>query len=413
MTHKHRHHWLKHMLLFFAAFGPGIVVMLADTDAGSLITAAQSGAVWGYRLLLLQFILMPILYIAQELTVRLGLTTQKGHGELIKEKFGTYWAWISVSALLLSCVGAIISEFSGLASVGILFGIPEWVMVLLAAVFLIGLVTTGSYRSVEKVAIFIGLFEFMFFVVAWKAHPNVKDIAKALVSVPWANSSYWYLMAANIGAVVMPWMIFYQQSAVVDKGLRPRHLRQARWDTAIGAVITQLIMAAALVATAATIGKTHPGASLNSVHEISQELTPFLGQTVGRLIFAMGMIGASLIAAIVVSLTAAWGLGEVTGYKRSLCNKPSQAPWFYGVYVLIVFIGAVVVLSGINLVHLNVDVEVMNAILLPVVLGFLFTLAWKVLPKKIRLQGWYWWVAMIVLSVTAAFGLISGVFGSL
>src|SRR3990167_394266 len=132
-----------------AVIGPGIVVMLADTDAGSIITAAQSGAVWGYRLLLLQFILIPILYIAQELTVRLGLVTGMGHGELIKHYFGKWWALLSVSTLVISCIGAILSEFSGLAGVGALFHIPVWETISLVVTFLIIVAWTGSYHSVE------------------------------------------------------------------------------------------------------------------------------------------------------------------------------------------------------------------------------------------------------------------------
>src|SRR3990167_566456 len=259
----------------------------------------------------------------------------------------------------------------------------------------------------------MGLFELVFIVFAFMAHPSMHEIADHIMHIPIHNSNYLYLSAANIGAVIMPWMIFYQQSAVVDKKLTVQHLKIARWDTAIGAVITQLIMAAVLIITAATIGNHSPNTSLNTVQQISHALIPYLGSDAGKIIFGLGMIGASMVAAIVVSLTAAWGLGEVTGYKRSLSAKPSQAPWFYSVYIVVVMIGASIVLSGVNLVHLNVGVEVMNALLLPIVLGFLFLLAWKALPKKIRLQGWYLWTLGIILAGTAGFGLISGIWGSI
>jgi NRAMP (natural resistance-associated macrophage protein)-like metal ion transporter len=397
---------------FLTIMGPGIVVMLADTDAGSIITAAQSGAVWGYKLLSVQFILMPILFIAQELTVRLGIVTRKGHGELIKETFGTSWAWVSVCTLLICCVGAIISEFSGLVGVGMLFGIPRDAMVIMSVAFLGIIAWTGSYKSVERIAICLGLFELVFFVVAYMAHPSWKDILHGLKHAPITNPSYLYLTAANIGAVIMPWMIFYQQSAVVDKGLKKEHLRYARWDTAIGAVITQSVMAAVLITTAATIGKTHPGAELNTVHQISEALTPFLGSGLGKILFALGMTGASLVAAIVVSLTAAWGLGEITGYKRSLSHSPKEAPWFYGIYTVVIIFGGALVASNVNLIRLNVGIEVMNAVLLPIVLGFLFLLAKKALPKEHKLTGKYAWVVGIILFVTAAFGLLAGVYGA-
>jgi Mn2+/Fe2+ NRAMP family transporter len=402
------------LLPWLAVFGPGLVVMLADTDAGSLITAAQSGAQWGYKLLALQFILMPILYIAQELTVRLGLVTGKGHGELIKEKFGVGWAWLSVSTLVVSCIGAILAEFSGLAGVGALFGVPYWATMALAVTFLTITAWTGSYLSVERIAILLGTFELVFIWVAIDAHPSVHEMLQGLANVPWRNSDYLYLAAGNVGAVIMPWMIFYQQSAVLDKGLSTKHLRPARWDTAIGAIITQVIMAALLIATAATIGKTNPGVPLNTVHQISSALTPSLGETAGRILFAIGMSGAALIATIVVSLTAAWGLGEVTGYRRSLQDHPKDAPWFYGVYTLVLIIGGIIVASNkFNLVNLSVGVNVMNALLLPIVLGFLYLLARKALPEKYRLSGKYAWAVGIILFITAIFGLFAGVWGSI
>lgn len=402
------------LLPWLAVLGPGLVVMLADTDAGSLITSAQSGAVWGYKLLALQFILIPILYIAQELTVRLGLATGKGHGELIKAHFGTKWAWLSVSTLVVSCVGAILTEFSGLAGVGQLFGVPIWETMTVVVLFLTIIAWTGSYLSVERIAIFLGLFELVFLWVAWDAHPATHEMLKGLISVPWRNSSYLYLAAGNVGAVIMPWMIFYQQSAVLDKGLSMKHLRPARWDTAIGAIITQLVMAAVLIATAATIGKINAGAPLDTVHQISNALTPSLGYTAGRILFAIGMTGAAMVATIVVSLTAAWGLGEVLGFRRSLQDHPKDAPWFYAIYTLTLILGGALVASGyMNLVNLSVAVTVMNAMLLPIVLGFLYLLACRALPEAYRLKSWYAVIAGIILLVTAIFGLFAGVWGSL
>lgn len=402
------------LLRWFAVLGPGLVVMLADTDAGSLILSAQSGAVWGYKLLALQFILMPILFIAQELTVRLGLVTGMGHGELIKKHFGKFWGCLSVSTLVISCIGAILSEFSGLAGVGQLFGVSPSITMILVVAFLTIVAWTSSYLTVERIALLIGAFELIFLWVAWQAHPSLEEMWQGIKSAPLHDANYLYLAAGNIGAVIMPWMIFYQQSAVLDKGLNTTHLKIARWDTAIGAVITQLIMAAVLVTTAATIGKINPGASLNTVHQISDALIPSLGATAGKLLFALGMTGAALVATIVVSLTAAWGLGEVLGYRRSLQDRPKDAPWFYGVYTTILILGGILIASNkINLVSLSVGVEVMNALLLPIVLGFLYLLALKALPEPYRLKGKYAVIVGIILGVTALFGLLAGVWGSL
>ncbi len=317
---------------FLAVFGPGLVVMLADTDVGSVITAGQSGVQWGYRLLALQLVLVPILYMSQELTVRLAIFTGRGHGELIRDTFGKVWAWVSALGLGIAVTGALLTEFSGVAGVGELYGLPRFVSLPIAALALLAVVATGSYRRVERVAIAVGLFELAFFFVAWSAHPSVTAMLRDAADIPFRDRDYQYLAAANIGSVIMPWMVFYQQSAIADKRLKPEHLSAARWDTAAGALLTQLIMAAVLIACAATIGAGKPDASLTSVGDMAQALTPFLGRTMGNLIFGLGVLGAGMVAAIVVSLAFAWGLGEVTGYRRSLEYHPLQARWFYGVY---------------------------------------------------------------------------------
>ena len=399
-------------LPFLAVLGPGLVVMLADTDVGSVITAAQSGVQWGYRLLGLQFVLIPVLYMVQELTIRLALGTGRGHGELIRDTFGPVWAWVSAAGLAVATAGALLTEFSGVAGVGELYGVSRFVTLPMAAIALLAVVATGSYRRVERAAIVIGLFELAFFGVAWSARPDMAALARDAVQIPITNPDYLYLVAANIGAVIMPWMIFYQQSAIADKRLGPEHFNAARWDTAIGAVITQLVMAAVLVAAAATIGANDPKASLTTVGEISQALTPWLGHDIGRLVFGLGVLGAGLVAAIVASLALAWGLGEVAGYRRSLELHPLQARWFYGVYTLCVVAGALLVAFAPDLVSLNVGVQVMNALLLPLVLGFLIALAVKALPPAYRLRGWYMWLVIVVAAITCGFGVLGGIGGA-
>jgi Mn2+/Fe2+ NRAMP family transporter len=398
---------------WLAVAGPGILVMLADTDAGSIITAAQSGAQWGYRLLALQLLLIPVLYVVQELTLRLGLVTGRGHGELISERFGKGWAWLSVGTLMLACIGAIVTQLSGMAGVGALFGIPSWAMMIAVIGLILAMVWTGSYRSVERIAIALGLFELAFVAVAVAAHPRGDEVARQIGAIPIANPKYLYLVAANLGAVIMPWMIFYQQSAVLDKGLTAKDLKYARLDTAIGAVVTQVIMAAVLMAVAATLGHRNVQASLQDVPSIAHALEPFLGQTMGRVVFAAGMTGAALVATIVVCLTAAWGMGEVAGFKRSLEHHPTEAPWFYGIFSACLIGGGVLVATNINLVALSVAVEVMNALLLPIVLGFLYALALKCLPDPYRMSRPYAVLVGVIVVVTAGFGVYAGITGAL
>jgi Mn2+/Fe2+ NRAMP family transporter len=402
---------IRRRLPFAAVFGPGLVVMLADTDVGSVITAGQSGVQWGYRLLALQLLLIPILYLVQELAVRLGIFTGRGHGELIREVFGPAWAWFSAAWLAVATVGALLTEFSGVAGVGELYGLPRTLTLPIAAAGLLAIVMTGSYRRVERVAIVIGLFEFAFFGVAWAARPDLGELARQSVSIPLRDPDYLYLVAANIGSVVMPWMIFYQQSAIADKRLDASHYAAARWDTAIGAVVTQLVMAAVLVAAAATIAPNAQDATLGTVGEMSRALTPLLGHEFGRLVFGLGVLGAGLVAAIVSSHALAWGLGEVAGYRRSLEYHPFAARWFYAVYAICVVGGATAVAWAPDLVSLNVGVQVMNAFMLPIVLGILIRLAMVSLPPRHGLRGWYLVLVVAVSAATCGLGVFSGVAG--
>lgn len=396
-------------LTWLSLLGPGMVVMLADTDAGSLVLSAQSGAVWGYKLLLLQFILIPILFIAQELTVRLGLATGMGHGELIKHYFGKGWAWFSVSMLVICCVGALLTELSGLAAVGELFAIPVWETMAIVVAGLTMMAWTGSYHSIERLAIFIGIFELVFVVIAWCAKPNLNEMMHGMTTIPWHEPSYLYLVAGNIGAVIMPWMLFFQQSALLDKGLTIEHLKSARVDTLIGALLTQLIMASVLIFSAATVGKVTPNTSLNAITQINDAIVSATHPSYGSILFALGMSGAAIVASIVVLLTAAWSVGEVLGYKRSLEHHPKEAPWFYGVYTIILCLSAVLVASHVkNLVSINVAIEVMNALLLPIIFLFLFLLARKALPSQYALKGWYAYVVAIVLGITSVLAVLGG-----
>jgi Mn2+/Fe2+ NRAMP family transporter len=274
-------------------------------------------------------------------------------------------------------------------------------------------VGTGSYRRVERAALAIGLFELAFFAVAWLAHPSLSVMAKHAVDLPLGNPEFVYLVAAIIGATFNPWMIFYQQSATVDKGLQPADLRHARWDTGIGAVLTQLLTGAVLIAAAATLGSGNETLSLSSVGQISDALTPLLGAAAGRLVFSMGVLGASLVAAIVCSLALAWGVGEVSGYRRSLEYRPFEARWFYGMYALTVVGAAMLVWFVPNLVWLTIAAQVLNVFLMPLVIGLLVALAAVILPEPCRLRGWYMWLIIGISTVASALGLFGGFSGLL
>lgn len=381
--------WQTRLRHFFLIAGPGCMAMLADTDAGSIVTAAQSGARWGYRLLWLQIALIPVLYLVQELTVRLGLSTGKGQGSLIRDNFGRNWASFTGIVLFVSAIGALITEFVGIAAAGSLFDIKAPYSVGLGVVFLLGIVLTGSYTRVERIGIAVGLFEVALVVAAFMAHPDVNTIQDEFFSLPIMNHDYLNLVAANVGAVIMPWMIFYQQSAIVDKGLCcacEDNYNCCRWDTALGSVFAQVVMAAALVLTAATIGKVNPNAPLESVQQIAYAITPLVGRFGGMVLFAVGITSAALIASIVVSLAAAWGVSEMLGSGKSFNMSVKDAPGFYAAYACGIIAAGLFVLRGFDLVELTIFVEIVNTFTLPLVLGFLFLLAVRLLPVSMSLK---------------------------
>ncbi len=394
--------------------GPALVVMFADTEAGSVIAAAQSGAEWGYRLVLPQFVLTPALFMAQELAGRLGLSTRRGLAELVLIRFGRLPAAILLATLAASCTGGLVTELSGIAGVGELFHIPVWQSSAVAAAGLLAVVWTGTYRSVELVAIAVGLCELAFIVLAWLAHPSTSEMLAQFTQVPLGDRGYLYLLAANLGTCVIPWAAFYQQSASIDKGLTPANLSAMRVETLAGAIFCQTVTAAVVVAAAAAFGHgAAAGQQLDKVGDIADAFTAALGPVAGRVVFDVGLSGGALVAAIVVCLTAAWAFGEVLGRRHSLSESPARAPWFYGAFTLVLVAGAVLVGSGVNLVRLAVAAGVLNALLLPIVLWFLWRVARRELPDDVRLRGPYAVAVAVVLSLTAGLGLYAGVVGSL
>jgi Mn2+/Fe2+ NRAMP family transporter len=394
-----------------ATIGPGLVVMLADTEVGSVISASQSGARWGYRLMALQFLLVPVLYASQELALRLGITSGLGMGELIRARLGRGWALLATATLVLSCLGALLTQMSGLAGVGQIFGVPSWATIagVVAMIFL--MVSTGSYHAVERFALVLGAAELAFLVVAWRSHPDPARMLAQVSQQPLADHDYLYLLAANLGTCVMPWTVFYQQSAVIDKGLTPADLKLARLDTLLGALACQTITAAVVVAAASTLGGHAGGASLDSVPQLAAAFSSALSPALGNIVFAVGLSGGALLATIVVCLTAAWTLGEVTGFHHSLEQHPFEAPWFYGSFAVILVAGGALVGSGVHVIRLTLAAGVANALLLPVVLLLLWRLAREVPPAPLQLRGAPALLVASVFVLAASVGLYAAIQG--
>lgn len=397
----------RHLIL---TAGPGLVAMLADTDAGSVITVAQSGAKWGYRLLLPNLLLIPFMFIAQELALRLGLGTRQGAAGLVLQRFGRIPAGLLLLTLAVSCFGALVSQLSGLAGAAQVFGLPAWPTMAATVGGLILIVITGSYRSVERVAIVVGLMELAFIVMAWRAAPGVAEIAREAAQLPLRDRDFLYLLAANLGTSIIPWALLYQQTASVNKGLGVGNVGAARLETLAGVILCQVITSALLIAAGATLGS---GAALATVPQIETAFTVTLGAITGRVVFILGLSGSALVATIVVCLTLAWAFGEVLGMQHSLEHHPSQAPWFYGSLVLMLAAGGALVASGLNLISLAVGAGVLNALVLPLVLVFLYRLARTALPEPLRLRGAYAVLVALAFLITGGVGLYAAIAGLL
>jgi len=384
--------YFKRLPILLSVMGPGIMVMLADT-----------GALFGYAMIIPQLLLIPVLYFVQEITVRLGILTKKGHAELIREHFGKKWGYVSVVTLFITCIGALITDFAGIAGIGEILHIPSWVSVPVITLALIIIGFSGSYRRVERIGIALGLLELFFIVAVFLIHPGPGTVAAGISIIPLHNKDFLFLLAANIGAVIMPWMIFYQQGAIVDKSLTgKKKINFARWDTFIGAVLTQVIMISVIVLLAyATSSKA---ISLEKVQDIVPVLQPVLGNN-GIILFYLGLLGGGFIGALVVSLAASWSLGELFRQPHSLNLPFRKAKGFYTTYTISHIGGALLVLSGIPLVALTINIEVMNALLLPVVLGLLLALEQKALPEGYRMYGLKKVSVWAVSSAVILFGL--------
>ncbi len=365
--------WRRWLLRFLAVAGPGLVVAFADTEAGSITTAATSGAQYGYKLILLQLLLIVPLFVVQEMTVRLGVVTGKGHARLIREHYGIGWTWVSLGTMLVTNIAALVTEFAGIAGAAMIFGLNPAPIVVAAALLLVGVIFTASYKRAEAFALALCLVELLFIPAAFAAHPPAREIVMQGLfgKQPLTDYNYLLLIASNIGAVIMPWMIFYQQSATVDKGLRLHDLNFARIDTALGAVFTQAIMCAVVITTAATLFVRHIPVS-DAAHA-AIALEPLVGHLAG-VTFGVALIGASMLGAFVVSLATAWAFGEAFGWRCSL-NDGLRAKRFTGLFIACVAVAAgIVLIPNLPLVKITVYVEAFNGFVLPIVLGFLLVL---------------------------------------
>ncbi len=388
---------------FVLALGPGVVVMLADTDAGSVVTAAQSGLEWGYRLLPLQFAMIPLLYAVQELTIRLAFATDRGLAELVRLRFGRAAAALTLATVAASCLGALVTQLSALGGLAQALGIPAPPLILATLAFFVWVASFGAFETAERVGMALGLFELAFFVVAWRAGPQAGEIAAQAFDAPLGDTRFLYLTAANIGTTFLPWAAFYQQSAMLGKGLTSEYLWAARLETLGGAILCQIVTVAILVAGAATAGRGLGGVA--DVAALSRAFTQTLGPATGRIVFALGLTGSATVAAMVSGLTIGWVFSETFCFPRR-----RRGPLLAAFIATLLAAGAFV-LAGADVVKISLGAGALNAILLPIVLTLLFALARSELKGALSLSPAYAAALAVLFAALSAISLYTGLRG--
>jgi Mn2+/Fe2+ NRAMP family transporter len=362
----------KAVQLYLVIAGPGLVVMIADNDAGGITTYAATGAKYGYNLIWFLLILVPVAYYVQEMTVRLGVVTKRGHAEAIFDGFGAFWGWFSLIDLMILDWLTLVTEFVGMTSALRIFGVPAWVTVTGVVALMGMIVVNGRYWTWEKIAMMFCALNLIYIPGAFMVNPSVSEILKGglIPNFPGGfNGELFFFLMANIGTTIAPWMLFFQQSAVVDKGMQEKDIPWGKFDTLLGAVLT-VVVAIFIVIVTGTVLK---GVNIDDASQAATHLM-HTNHYVGAFM-AIGLFDAGLLGAICISLASSWAFGEIFGWAHTLNTNIKEAPWFYASYFFtLVTAGLVVLIPGAPLVLITLFVQVIAVTLLPAALVFLILL---------------------------------------
>jgi len=364
------------LLIFLSVLGPGIITANVDNDAGGIFTYSVAGAHFGYGLLWLMIPITAALIVVQEMVARMGVVTGKGLADLIREEYGFRTTFILMALLLVANLGNTIAEFAGLASGMSLFGVNRYISVPLAAVLVWVLVLQGTYRLVEKVFLLACFFYVAYLISGFLAHPDW-GLAMRGISQPSLrlDSAYLYMVIGLVGTTVAPWMQFYLQAAVVEKGIKLKNYAYSRWDVLVGCVVTSVVASFIIIACAATIHASGHQ-RLADAADAAIALRPLAGRAAGVL-FAFGLCNASLFAASILPLATAYCVCEGLGFESGVNKRPYEAPTFYTLYTALIILGAVAVLALRESMQVPIILlsQVANGILLPFVLIFMLRLS--------------------------------------
>ena len=359
-------------LVWLAILGPGLIAANAGNDAGGIATYASAGSQFGYRTLFVMLLVTVALVVVQEMSARLGAFTGEGLMSLIREQFPLRASAFAIVCLLVANLGLVVSEFAGIGAAFEIFGVSRWICIPIAAVVIWAVVVLGNYRYAERVFLLLGLAFIAYPIAAVMGKPDWHEVGSNLV-IPHmlASTEFLVLVVALIGTTITPYMQLYQAAAVADRGSGPDDYRVTRIDTITGAVFANVISMAIIIATAATIGGSGP---LQSAKEAAQALVPVVGDA-AEVLFGIGLLGASALAAAVVPLSTSYALSEALGYERSVSRSFREAPFFMGFFTFIVVVGAAIALLPGNLISLLINMQVLNGLITPIVLVFILILA--------------------------------------
>jgi len=363
------------LLVLLAFLGPGLIAANAGNDAGGIATYASVGARYGYDLLWMMVLITVSLIVVQEMAARMGAVTGKGLAELIREQYGIRWSVFSTIAVLVANLGICISEFVGIGAALSLAHVPKYVSVPIAALAIWLLLIRGSYRVAERVFVLMAIPFFAYPIAAILAHPHWADVGTATVAPHiQLNTGYLFLFVATVGTTITPFMQLYLQSAVVDRGLGPDDLPAERAEVVTGSIFANLVAAFIIIATGATL-YVHGDRTVNSAADAAKALVPFAGRY-AEVLFAIGLLGACLLAAAILPVTAAYVIAETFGFEKGISHRPREAPVFVAVITTLIAIGtAVALIPGVPVIGLLVAVQVVNGVLLPITLYFVWRLA--------------------------------------
>ena len=420
MTTSRLKRWRTSIMMLLAVLGPGFITANVDNDAGGIFTYSLAGAQYGYKLLWTMIPITLALIVVQEMCARMGAVTGKGLSDLIREEFGLRITFVMMVLLVIVNFGNVIAEFSGIAGSLQLFHMSKYISVPICAALVWALVVLGDYKNVEKIFLVASVFYIAYIIAGVLGRPDWHTALVETVKLPgrevWSDRKYIYMTIGVIGTTITPWMQFYLQSSIVEKGVSVRQYRASRLDVIVGSIFTDIVAWFIVVVCAVTL-YTHGMRDIQVPADAAEAMKPVAGDY-AFILFAAGLFNASLFAASILPLSTAYTVCEGLGFESGVDKRFGQAPFFYWLYTILIVAGAAVVLiPNFPLVPMAILSQVLNGVLLPIVLIFML----KLINRKELMGTWTnnlwlnlvaWTTAVVVIGLTAVmlWNTIQGLF---